>query len=98
MALCRKYGFHRVNCVINVSYCALPGDSPAPQPVAQPVSATVGGVSAQVQYAGGVPGLVAGVLKVNVKVPQGVAAGSVVPIIIQVGAQSSQTGVTLAIN
>jgi len=74
-----------------------PGDSPAPQPVAQPVSATVGGVSTPVQYAGGVPGLVAGVLQVNIKIPQGVAPGSAVPITIQVGGQNSQTGVTLAI-
>jgi uncharacterized protein (TIGR03437 family) len=74
-----------------------PGDSPAPQPVAQPVTATLGGINTPVQYAGGVPGLVAGVLQVNVKIPQGVAPGSAVPLTIQVGSQNSQTGVTLAI-
>ncbi|HXP89257.1 MAG TPA: MBL fold metallo-hydrolase [Bryobacteraceae bacterium] len=34
---------------------------------------------------------------VNIKVPQGVASGNAVPLTIQVGAQSSQTGVTVAI-
>ena len=74
-----------------------PGDAPAPTPTAQPVTATVGGVSAKVQYAGGVPGLVAGVLQVNVLVPQGVASGNSVPIVLNIGGQSTQTGVTLSI-
>ena len=74
-----------------------PGDAPAPTPVTQPVTATVGGVNAQVQYAGGVPGLVAGVLQVNVLVPQGVASGNSVPIVLNVGGQSTQTSVTLSI-
>jgi uncharacterized protein (TIGR03437 family) len=74
-----------------------PGDSPAPVPVIQPVTATVGGLTAQVQYAGGVPGLVAGVLQVNVQVPAGVTAGSSVPVVITIGGQSSQANVTVAI-
>jgi uncharacterized protein (TIGR03437 family) len=74
-----------------------PGDAPAPTPTTQPVTATVGGVNAQVQYAGGVPGLVAGVLQVNVLVPQGVASGNSVPIVLNIGGQSTQTGVTLSI-
>lgn len=74
-----------------------PGDAPAPTPIAHPVTATVGGVDAQVQYAGGVPGLVAGVLQVNVLVPQGVATGDSVPIVLSMGGQSSQANVTLSI-
>ena len=74
-----------------------PGDWPAPLPVAQPVTAMVGGLSAPVQYAGGAPGLVAGVLQVNVQIPQAVPTGSSVPIIISVGGQNSQANVTLAI-
>jgi uncharacterized protein (TIGR03437 family) len=73
-----------------------PAASPLPQPLAQPVTATVGGFGAQVQYAGGAPGLVAGVFQVNVQIPPGVS-GSTLPIVIQVGGQNSQTGVTLAV-
>ncbi len=74
-----------------------PGASPAPVPLAHPVTATVGGLSAEVQYAGGAPGLVAGVIQVNVQIPQGVAAGSSVPIAIEIAGQKSQSNVTLAI-
>lgn len=73
-----------------------PGASPPPQPLAQPVTATVGGIAATVQYAGGVYGLVAGVLQVNVQVPQGVTPGSV-PITVTVGGQGTQSGVTVAV-
>jgi uncharacterized protein (TIGR03437 family) len=74
-----------------------PGGSPAPVPVAQPVTATIGGLPAQVQYAGGSPGAVAGSFQVNVQVPQGVAPGSSVPIFINVGGRDTQMNVTLAI-
>ena len=75
-----------------------PDASPAPVPIAEPVSATIGGVAIPaVQYAGGAPGLVAGVLQINIQIPQGVPTGGSVPIAITVGGQDSQTGVTLAI-
>src|ERR1039458_5973278 len=74
-----------------------PDDSPTPVPVTQPVTATVGGINAQVQYAGGVSGLVAGVLQVNIVIPQGIAAGGSVPIVFTIGTVSSQANVTLAI-
>jgi uncharacterized protein (TIGR03437 family) len=74
-----------------------PGAAPLPTPMAQPVTATIGGVNAPVLYAGGVPGLIAGVMQVNVQVPPGVAPGSAVPIVISVGGKPTQTGVTLAI-
>ena len=69
---------------------------PAPNPIL-PVTATVGGVNATVQYAGGVPSLVAGVLQVNVKVPQPVKSGPNLPILINIGGVASQTNVTLAV-
>ena len=71
--------------------------SPAPTPV-QTVTASVGGVNANVAYAGGSPGLVAGVLQVNVQVPQTTAAGNSVPIVLNIGGTTSQTGVTIAVN
>jgi uncharacterized protein (TIGR03437 family) len=74
-----------------------PGAAPLPTPMAQPVTATIGGVNAPVLYAGGVAGLIAGVMQVNVQIPPGVAPGSAVPIVISVGGKPTQTGVTLAI-
>lgn len=61
------------------------------------VTATIGGVPATVQYAGSSFGLVAGVTQVNVQIPQGVPPGGAVPIVIQVGANPSPSGVNVAI-
>jgi uncharacterized protein (TIGR03437 family) len=63
----------------------------------QPVTATIGGLNAPVQYAGGVFGLVAGVMQVNVLIPQGVSVGSSVPIVLSVGGTATQANITLAI-
>jgi uncharacterized protein (TIGR03437 family) len=61
------------------------------------VTATVGGVPAQVNYAGTSPGIVNGVMQVNVVIPASVASGSAVPIVITVGTTSAQPGVTVAV-
>lgn len=73
------------------------GDAPLPTPIGQPVIAMVGGVSARVLYAGGAPGLVAGLLQVNLQLPGNVAAGNAVPVTLSIGGSTSQPGVTLAI-
>jgi uncharacterized protein (TIGR03437 family) len=52
---------------------------------------------AVVDYAGGAPLEVAGLLQVNVTIPAGVATGVSVPVVIKVGTATSQTGVTIAI-
>ncbi len=65
-------------------------------PVAN-VTATVGGVPAQVLYAGTSPGIVNGVMQVNVLIPAGAPSGGAVQIVITVGTASTQSGVTLAI-
>lgn len=69
---------------------------PLPTPV-QSVKVTIGGVDAPVQYAGGAPGLVAGVMQVNVIVPPQVSPGADVPILLSVGGVSSPAGVTVAL-
>jgi uncharacterized protein (TIGR03437 family) len=66
-----------------------------PRPVLA-VTALIGGQPATVLYAGGSPGMVAGVMQVNVQVPGGLPAGPV-PVTLQVGGQSSQSGVTIAV-
>ena len=62
-----------------------------------PVTVTVGGKNATVQFAGGAPGVVAGVMQVNLVVPAGLTAGAA-PVIVQVGSTTSQTGVTIAVS
>jgi uncharacterized protein (TIGR03437 family) len=74
-----------------------PDDYPAPVPAAGPPTATIGGVNAQVLYAGGAPGLVAGLLQLNVQIPAGVSPGSAVPVTFTIGGKSSQDNVTLVV-
>ena len=52
------------------------------------VSVTIGGQTAQVLFAGSAPGLLAGVLQVEVIVPTAAAAGAV-PVVLTIGAASS---------
>jgi len=73
----------------------LGGDKP-PKPQL-PVTATIGGAPAELTYAGGAKGLVAGAMQVNVRVPLGIMPGSAVPIQVTVGNTTSQGGVTLAV-
>jgi uncharacterized protein (TIGR03437 family) len=72
------------------------GGTPEGQaPVAASVSATVGGQTARVIYAGQAPGEVAGVLQVNIQLPDSVEGN--VPVVLTVGGVSSQTTATVAI-
>ncbi len=61
-----------------------------------PISARIDGKSADVLYAGGAPGFVAGVIQVNVRVPADIGSGAV-SIVLQVGSALSQQGVTVNI-
>jgi uncharacterized protein (TIGR03437 family) len=65
-----------------------------PKPLA-PVVVQIGGVAATVQYAGGAPGAIAGVMQVNVLVPGGVSGTA--PVTVAVGGASSQGGVTVSV-
>jgi len=66
-----------------------------------PVTATIGGVqvtgSASIPYAGSAPGLISGVMQVNLIIPQNAPPGAAVPIVVTVGPNNSQSGVTVAI-
>jgi len=73
-----------------------PTTLPLPAPVL-PVTVIIGGRPAQVFYAGPAPGFVAGVLQVNVRVPEDAPAGIAVPVVIIAGAYSSQPGLTMAV-
>jgi uncharacterized protein (TIGR03437 family) len=62
-----------------------------------PVTVTIGGIGAAVQYAGSAPDSVAGLLQVNAVVPADVTPGPAVPILVSVGGNPSQSGVTIAV-
>jgi uncharacterized protein (TIGR03437 family) len=60
------------------------------------VKVTIGGQTANVNFAGGAPGAVAGVIQVNAQIPSGITVGAV-PVVVQVGTSNSQPGVTIAV-
>jgi uncharacterized protein (TIGR03437 family) len=62
-----------------------------------PVTATVGGQDAPVKYAGGAPGLVAGLMQVNIQIPSGIQTGNAVPVVLRVGDAFSPGGVAIAV-
>jgi uncharacterized protein (TIGR03437 family) len=66
-----------------------------PKPVV-PVTVTIGGQNAEVVYYGAAPSLVAGLLQVNARVPDTIAAGNPEVLLVQ-GATKSQTGLTVAV-
>lgn len=66
-----------------------------PKPT-QTVAVRIGGLAAEVLYAGAAPGLVAGVLQVNARLPAAVASGNV-PVVVTVGSASSQADLTVAV-
>jgi trimeric autotransporter adhesin len=71
--------------------------TPAPQPIL-PVTVTIGGQTVLPLYAGGAPGEPAGVMQINVQIPSiAQPGGAVLPITVQVGGASSQSGVTIAV-
>jgi uncharacterized protein (TIGR03437 family) len=61
-----------------------------------PVSVTIDGKAAKVLYAGAAGGTVAGVIQVNVQLPDGIHSGAV-PVVLRVSDGTSQPGVTLAV-
>ena len=69
--------------------------APLPRPVL-PVTVQIGGRDSVVTYAGAAPGLPAGVMQVNVRVPAQTATGPA-PVTITVGGVSSQAKVTVSV-
>ena len=61
----------------------------------QSVTARIGGVNASVLYAGVAPGIVAGVLQINLAIPGGVPPGTAVSVDVTIGGVPTQPGVTV---
>ena len=70
--------------------------APLPAPV-QAVTVRIGNIDAPVIYRGAAPGLVAGVIQINARVPQTAPVGAAVPIVVRVGAIDSPAGITIAV-
>jgi uncharacterized protein (TIGR03437 family) len=70
-------------------------DAPVAFPI--PVAATIGDVPAAVLYAGTAPGLITGVLQVNLRIPDCAPAGDRVPLVVAIDGVRSQPGVTIAV-
>jgi uncharacterized protein (TIGR03437 family) len=62
-----------------------------------PVSVQIDGLDAVVEYAGAAPGIVAGVLQVNARIPDGAHPGHSVPVLVKIGGKTSPPGVTVAV-
>jgi uncharacterized protein (TIGR03437 family) len=71
--------------------------APYPAPLL-PVAVTIGGAAATVSFMGEAPGLVSGVLQLNVIVPSTLTTTGAVPVVVTFGGgTSSQAGVTVSI-
>ena len=70
--------------------------APLPSPIGGVVTG-VGDEGAEVLYAGGAPGLVAGLMQVNARIPADAAVGDKVPLTILTGGAFSPAGVTIAV-
>jgi uncharacterized protein (TIGR03437 family) len=73
-----------------------PASSPLPQPQYR-ITVTIGGINATVQYSGGAPGEIAGLMQVNATIPSGIRTGNAVPVLLTVSNVSSEPGVTIAV-
>jgi uncharacterized protein (TIGR03437 family) len=62
-----------------------------------PVLVMVGSQKAEVLYAGSAPGMVHGIIQVNLRIPASSDTGPTVPLTVTVGESGSQAGLTLAI-
>jgi uncharacterized protein (TIGR03437 family) len=61
------------------------------------VTGSIAGVPAQVMYAGAAPGLLAGVVQVNLRVPAGIAPTLAAPVALVIGRVAIPTGVTVSV-
>jgi uncharacterized protein (TIGR03437 family) len=73
-----------------------PSVLPLPVPLLTAAGALVGGIPANITYIGAAPGLVAGALQVNIVIPPGVPSGPA-QLILSIGGNSSQNGITVAL-
>ena len=66
--------------------------------VALPVTVQIAGRTVQLLYAGSAPGNVNGFAQINAVIPADMQYGGNLPLVVQIGGVSSQSGVTLAVS
>jgi uncharacterized protein (TIGR03437 family) len=69
------------------------GTPPVPR---QSVTATVDGQPVEIRFAGEAPGILSGVMQVNVAIPAAARTGDL-PVVVTVGGVPSQNGVTVSV-
>lgn len=69
---------------------------PLPKPLSE-IRVSIDGINAEVLYAGGAPGLVAGVIQINARVPATARSGDQTPVSFTAAGRRSPAGVSLAI-
>jgi uncharacterized protein (TIGR03437 family) len=62
-----------------------------------PVIVRIGGREAEVLYVGSAPGLIQGGVQINARIAPDAATGTNVPVEVQIGGATSQSGVTMAV-
>ena len=65
--------------------------------LSSPVSVQIGGQPAQLLYAGAAPGNVDGFAQINAVIPTNLPSGGSLPLVVQMGGVSSQSGLTIAV-
>jgi uncharacterized protein (TIGR03437 family) len=78
-----------------ITAATLPPPQVTPGPLLA-VGVTINGLPALYVYAGEAPGLVAGMMQLNVQIPANAASGDV-PIVVSIGGKASQNGVTVSV-
>jgi uncharacterized protein (TIGR03437 family) len=78
-----------------ITAATLPPPQVTPGPLLA-VGVTINGLPALYVYAGEAPGLVAGMMQLNVQIPANAASGDL-PIVVSIGGKASQNGVTVSV-
>jgi uncharacterized protein (TIGR03437 family) len=78
-----------------ITTATLPPPQVTPAPLLG-VTVTINGQPAQYAYAGEAPGLVAGMMQLNVQIPANAPSGAL-PIVVSIGGNPSQNGVTVSV-
>jgi len=78
-----------------ITAATLPPPQVTPAPLLA-VTVTINSQPAQYAYAGEAPGLVAGMMQLNVKIPANAPSGAL-PIVVSIGGNPSQNGVTVSV-
>jgi uncharacterized protein (TIGR03437 family) len=79
-----------------ITTATLPPPQVTPTPASLPIAVTINGQPATYQYAGEAPGFVAGTMQLNVQIPSNAPSGAL-PIVVSIGGNSSQNGVTVSV-